>query len=164
MRNFTLDTFVQHLEDVVASYPVREKLFLKEVGHLVENEAKKKIGHLQPGWQPLAAATIADKEKKGYDFNSDHNPLYRDGTLLHSIKSGVMGKTVVVGSSEDTAVWQEMGTHGKHPIPARSFLGSAMFESKNKIQLGMREWFENTIQNKKVSTNELRTHVETYQP
>jgi len=75
MKKFTLDTFVTHLEEVIASYPAREKLLLEEIGHLVKDKAKKKIGHLQPGWDPLSPSTILDKERKGFDFNGDHNPF-----------------------------------------------------------------------------------------
>ena len=83
---------------------------------VIEDEAKRVIGTYDYGWQPLAPATIARKA------NGD-TPLLETGKMRDSIEHTVHGDSGFVGSNDDKAVWQELGT--SRGIPPRSFLGGA---------------------------------------
>ena len=139
MKEFTnLDAFTKHLDQVTKQYSQRERKALEVIGDAVERKSKENIGHLQQGaggfkpWEPLAESTKKDKERQGYVYNSDYNPLYRTGDLRESIHHVVnLGEhKVVIGSDSEIAAYQELGT--QH-IPARSFLGLALFTEKQKI-------------------------------
>lgn len=154
MKEFSsLDAFSKHLTKVVEQYPRREKTALNFIGdHLVE-KSKEKIGHLQSGdgkfssWKELADSTKKDKERKGYVFNDEYNPLYRTGELKESIDHSVNQSRHVlyVGSPLDIMLYQEIGTK---TIPARSVLGLTMFKEKEQIQyilgLFLYNWIINT--------------------
>lgn len=107
-------------------------------GKIIQLEAKKEIGYLQPqvgpfdAWEELADSTKEEKERLGYVFNSDYNPLFRTGSLLNSIVYEVnMDKLeTIVGSKSQIAAFQEFGTNR---IPPRPFIGPAMFKNMEKI-------------------------------
>ena len=115
-----------------------QKKALGEVGAIIETEAKAEIGTYQgeigeiPEWAPLAHVTLYGakdwsfngKIPLGYATAENHNPLLRTGGLRDSISHEVEGNRVVVGSRSEVALDQEMGTPS---IPARSFLGGALF-------------------------------------
>jgi phage gpG-like protein len=92
---------------------------------LVENEAKGLIGNYQSAFSPFAAwpelaqATKDQRVSLGY---SENDPLLREGDLRDSIDHLSAHTIGVVGSAEDVAVYQELGTA---KIPPRSFLGLA---------------------------------------
>jgi len=163
MKTFaSFEKFSKHLEKVVNDYNKREIAALNFIGKELEKHAKDKIGHLQEGggpfatWAQLAKSTKLDKEKQGYVFNADYNPLYRTGVLKNSI-SHVVNKsnhTVFLGSDSEIMVYQELGTHF---IPPRSVLGLTMFQSKAYIGkiLGkmMVDWISNNRMTFKVVEN-----------
>ncbi len=111
---------------------------LKLASALVQQEAKREIGHLQPqvgnfdAWEELAESTKLDKERRGYVFNSDYNPLYRTGYLRDSIETEVNMPQLeaIIGSKWNVAAFQEFGTN---KIPPRAFIGPAMFKNMDKI-------------------------------
>lgn len=149
-RNF--EAFSKHIEKVVSQYKEREFKALNQVGSYLKEKAKDKIGHLQEGagsfatWAELAESTKATKEKKGYVFNSDYNPLYQTGELKKSI-SHIVNRAkheVYVGSPLDIALYQEEGTTR---IPARSFLGLTFFKEKTQIQYMLGQFLLNWITN-----------------
>jgi hypothetical protein len=79
-------------------------------------EAKRVIGEGYPEWPALSPETLARKMGDG--------PLLETGELRASIEWNAEGKEGHVGSNNDKAVWQELGTAR---IPPRSFLmGAAM--------------------------------------
>lgn len=92
---------------------------------LVENQAKALIGTYQSAyspfaaWQELADATKAQRVQLGY---TENDPLLRSGDMRDSIDHLSSHTLGVVGSAEDVAVYQELGTP---TIPPRSFLGLA---------------------------------------
>ena len=67
--------------------------------------------------------TKADRASQGYP---EDEPLLRSGEMRDSIEHTVGKEEAQIGSNNDKAVWQELGT--EH-IPPRSFLGGAMAES-----------------------------------
>lgn len=152
MKAFTLDAFSKHLEKVITQYPKRELEALTFLGKSLEEEAKYKIGHLQEGagpfvdWAELAESTIQDKIRKGYNFNSEYNPLFRTGELRDSIHYviNVPQHKLILGSDSEIMVYQELGT--AH-IPPRSVLGLTMFKAKYEIEyvltLFLKSWILN---------------------
>jgi phage gpG-like protein len=89
---------------------------LEHAAVIVEDESKRVIGTYDYGWAPLKPATVARKS------NGD-TPLLETGEMRESIEHVVQGKSAHVGSNNDKAVWQELGT--SRGIPPRSFLGEA---------------------------------------
>ena len=83
---------------------------------IIEDEAKSYPGSYQTGWAPLKPATIARKA-------TGDSPLLETGEMRDSIEHKVEGHSGFVGSNDDKAVWQELGT--SRGIPPRSFLGLA---------------------------------------
>lgn len=87
---------------------------LEKIGKHLEKKAKKKIGHLQIGWDKLADSTEAEKVRQGHPANA---PLLRTGELRESISHEVEGHTVTVGSTDEVMVYHEFGTHKMPPRP-----------------------------------------------
>jgi hypothetical protein len=85
---------------------------------IVETEAKRVIGTYEYGWPALQPATIARKA-------TGDSPLLETGEMRDSIEHTVVAseKTGYVGSNDNKAVWQELGT--SRGIPPRSFLAGA---------------------------------------
>lgn len=100
--------------------------------------ARGYIGHLQgavvtpppvpsyvPAWEPLAAATVDDKAAMGFT-PPDYEPLLRTGEMHESISGTAVGLTGVVGSTDEKAVYHELGTA---TMPPRPFLARAVVET-----------------------------------
>jgi HK97 gp10 family phage protein len=109
--------------DLAASGPK----IIEKACKIVQARAKKTIGTNQEMWAPLAASTIADKQKHGFKTPA---PLLRTGELRDSIEYTVDGLEGEVGSNLDKALFLEMGTSR---MPPRSFLRSAAISSEDKI-------------------------------
>jgi len=118
----TLTEFANQLEASIATIKPRLEIGLDKVGTLAQTLAAEYPGHYQPGWAPLAASTLRDKEKKGFPVPS---PLLRTGEMAGSYRKELVPEAlaVVVGSPEKVALWQEMGTSR---IPPRPVLSLAM--------------------------------------
>lgn len=139
MKNFSSPLkFAEHLVKAATIELIAIRAGLEAAAELIQDEAKKEIGHLQKSigpfqeWDELADATKADKERLGYVFNSDYNPLLRTGKLRDSIEYEVnMPKLeAIVGSKDPIAAFQEFGTNR---IPPRPFIGRAAFLLGPKI-------------------------------
>lgn len=153
MKQFSnFDAFSKHIKKVSSQYKDRESKSLNSIGAYLEKKSQDTIGYLQEGggsfasWPELKEATKKDKERKGYAFKEDFNPLYRTGHLKKSISHVVnrSSHTVFVGSPLDVALYQEMGTD---KIPARSFLGLTFFKEKPQIQYMLGQFLINWITN-----------------
>lgn len=140
MKEFnSFEKFSKHIEKIAAKYAEKEKIAMNFIGKLLQEEARYKIGHLQLGsgnfdnWADLAESTKLDKQRKGFVFNSEYNPLFRTGELRESIQYVVnyANKEVIFGSALDIAAYQEFGTMY---IPPRSFIGLTLFKEKEEIQ------------------------------
>jgi hypothetical protein len=126
----SLADFAKHLTGIIAYADHAEHHALEHAARIVETEAKRVIGTYDYGWPPLAPATQADRARKG--FSADE-PLLRTGEMRDSIQhtvyrrgAGFGAHEAEVGSNNDKAVWQELGTS---TIPARSFLAGAAVHS-----------------------------------
>ena len=111
---FSLGSFGARLVAAAGTLTVGEKRGLENAAVIVETEAKRVIGTYDYGWPALAESTLAKK--------SADTPLLETGAMRDSIEHVVQGRSANVGSNDDKAVWQELGTAR---IPARSFLGGA---------------------------------------
>ena len=88
---------------------------LEEACQMVKERAKGLIGHPNDSWPPLAPETL--KRKDGVN-----TPLLETGEMRDSIQHVVADSSHgYVGSNDDKAVWQELGT--SRGIPPRSFIG-----------------------------------------
>lgn len=126
----------------IAAFPARLEhethAGLERASIIVEREAKRLIGHDEnpaagpfAAWPELADATIEEKERLGYfGVVSEYDSLLRTGEMRDSVEHVVEGQEAAVGSNDDKAVWQEIGTGH---IPARSFLGAAAFRKEDDI-------------------------------
>lgn len=141
----SLNEFSRNLSKSILQSPIKEKMLLEEIGKSLVKQAKNKIGVQQPGWEPLSVHTIDDKIRKGYLFSGDGNPLFRSGELHDSIEHRVETHKVAVGSDSDVALWQEKGTTGPHPIPARSYLASTLFENIPEIAVSLKQFMGSLI-------------------
>ncbi len=107
----------------------------RTLGHLAES-AQDLIGRENSGWQELAESTVEGKQRLGYTGQrSATDPLLRTGVLESSISAGASrnGLTIkgVIGSDDEVAIYQEMGTSR---IPPRPFLAKALIEGQQVIE------------------------------
>ena len=138
----SLTDFIEMLGHGEVKHAAHIERTLREAAKVVEERAKDMLGHYQPGWAPLADATMDERERHGYTRD---DPLLRSGALLAAIESdvklenvgglaviGVKDATVGSGSKEDplrnigdVAVAMELGTDR---VPARPFLTLAAIQ------------------------------------
>lgn len=110
----------------------------EESAKIIQRDAKNKLGEYQDpagpfnAWKSLADSTMAARELAGYPANE---PLLVTGHLRDSITFMAHGNEAVVGSDDEIALYQELGTErgGQEHIPPRPFLGPAAFEAKHPI-------------------------------
>ena len=139
MRTFSLHSAPAVFATMLAEIHHESHRALERAARVVEKEAKAEIGDYQgaagpfAAWAPLAERTVADRVAKGF---TPDDPLLRTGHLRDSIghsvemSPGITSGHAVVGSKEDIAVWQELGTSR---IPARSFLGGAAVRKTHEV-------------------------------
>jgi phage gpG-like protein len=140
MKQFSsLLQFSEHLMKAATVEILAISKGLEVSAKAIQAEAKNEIGHLQsavgpfPEWEELADSTKAEKERLGYVFNKDYNPLLRTGELIRdSIEYEVNMESLeaIIGSKEPVAAFQEFGTDR---IPPRPFIGRAAFILGPKI-------------------------------
>lgn len=124
----SIPEFIMTMTRITLTLPVARHYALDEAAQIVENEAKRVIGTYDYNWVELADATKEDRIAQGF---AENEPLLRTGELRDSIEHKVEGDTAHVGSDEDKAVWQELGTK---TIPPRSFLKGAVTHKLTEIE------------------------------
>lgn len=125
MRFGSIGAFVRFLETRPAAVAEGRKRGMEAAAQLFERTAKDMIGEEITEWAPLAASTVAEKQRLGFTGRiSPTDPLYRTGELRASIKGSVAGNRVVVASDDPIAAAQEFGTSR---IPPRPFIGATVF-------------------------------------
>lgn len=130
-QTLTVPQFVLAMARVVATLPVARHHALEHAAVIVETEAKRVIGtyDARPEWPDLADTTKEDRVRQGYPENE---PLLRTGEMRDSIEHTVVSShEAQVGSNNDKAVWQELGTR---TIPPRSFLKSSVVRKVKEIE------------------------------
>lgn len=129
MADFTLESMSAMLLSIGAAMPQVNAGALEQAALVVENKAKKVIGTYAYGWPELADATQAARGQAGYPENE---PLLVTGEMRDSIGHVVGNNEASVGSNEDKAVWQELGT--SRGIPPRSFLAESARRSRDEVE------------------------------
>ena len=126
----TIPQFAGLLMHLANTLPAARRHALEAAGQIVEDRAKELIGtyDYRPRWPELAEATKEDRLAQGFPENE---PLLRTGELRVLIYHVVVGHTVHVGSDDDKAVWQELGTVR---IPPRTFLKGAVLDLVHHIE------------------------------
>lgn len=148
MKEFgSIEAFVTHLATVAVAVKEADHAILEESAELIEKRAKQKIGEYQEqvgpfiAWPELSENTLyggvapsgfryEGKIPLGYATEENHNPLLRTGEMRDSIEHTVGRDEAQIGSNNDKAVYQELGTMY---MPPRSFLGGAMAETVPEI-------------------------------
>src|SRR6266567_1055094 len=115
METFTLTGFAAFLGTLEAEMKLANHRALEKAAVIVEEEAKRVIGTYDYGWPPLAESTLAHK--------AADTPLLETGEMRDSIEHTVTHEKAEIGSNDDKALWQELGTV---KIPPRSFLAGAL--------------------------------------
>jgi hypothetical protein len=119
----SLAEFEAQLASAISGMIPALEIGLDKVGSLALSLAAEYPGHYQPGWPKLAESTLRDKENQGFPVPS---PLKRTGEMAESYRKELdLGAlSVVIGSPEKKALWQEMGT--SRGLPPRPVLALAM--------------------------------------
>ncbi len=121
---FSLLEAAAHFKSFEENMEFATEGILTEFAVTVRDRAKAAIGTYKYGWPQLAESTQEERARAGVPPNE---PLLISGKLRDSISATVEmhGKesgVARVGSTEQLAVWQELGTSR---IPPRSFLVSS---------------------------------------
>jgi phage gpG-like protein len=125
MREFSLLGFVEFLGTLHIEVEHANHEALELGARIIEEEAKRVIGTYDYGWPRLAESTLKRK--------SDDTPLLETGEMRDSIEHVSSSKEAHIGSNNDKAIWQELGTK---TIPPRSFLaGAAMHKEREVVDL-----------------------------
>jgi phage gpG-like protein len=124
---FSLLDFVAEIRAIQRDLEATGPMIIEKACQIVQKKAKAAIGVEHELWAPLAASTIADKQRQGF---ATPKPLLRTGELRDSIEYQVHGNEGCVGSDSPIAVFQELGTSR---IPPRSFLVSSAIASEDRI-------------------------------
>ena len=142
-KTFSFASFGRFLGEIAITH---EPLLAVGVAAITENllrEVKGIIGDPDRLAPPLAASTVADRLRHGYSANET---LLRSGALRSSYESECFGLIAAAGSSDDVALWQEVGTAR---IPARMPLrraadeaapeGIAIFTAAAALSIGLKK-------------------------
>ena len=129
MSEFTLTSFAAFATHSIVALDHTQHTCLERAAVIVETEAKRVIGTYDYNWTPLAPATLANK--------AGDTPLLETGEMRDSITHNVDRHEAMIGSDNDKAVYQELGTRS---IPARSFLVGAAQHKEAEIvrEIGQR--------------------------
>lgn len=122
MKTFTLVGFVEFLAILPLEVMHANHSALEKAAKIVETEAKRVIGTYDYGWTLLAPSTLARK--------AADTPLLETGELRESIEHRSDHRTAEIGSNNDKAVWQELGTV---KIPPRSFLVGSLQHTADEV-------------------------------
>jgi phage gpG-like protein len=123
MKEFSLVGFASFLGTLKLEMDHANHTALEKAAVIVETEAKRVIGTYDYNWTPLAPSTIASKA-------TGDSPLLETGEMRDSIEHVSTDKDACIGSNNDKAVWQELGTV---KIPPRSFLAGALQHKTHEV-------------------------------
>lgn len=122
-----------HCGELALAVHEAEHSSLERATKFLQKKVKEKYGEYQPqagefvAWAELAESTKQDRERQGYP---EDEPLLRRGDVRDSIEREVHDSEGFVGSDNDIAVWEELGTS---KMPPRSTMGSAGVENAEAI-------------------------------
>jgi phage gpG-like protein len=117
---FSILGFVEHLREIEHDMKEAEAAIVRQACIMVATEAKRVLGTDGYNWPALSEHT--KKTQPGM--------LLETGEMRDSISWTAHGNEGHVGSNNDKAVWQELGTSR---IPPRSFLAGALHHEAPEI-------------------------------
>jgi HK97 gp10 family phage protein len=133
-RLFSLAEGAAHFKHLAHDWPKATEAAVSVAAQIVAAKAKSYIGTYQQPWPQLTASTQEDRVKHGFAANE---PLLRTGELRDSIEWKVVSQVEAhVGSNNQKAVWQELGTR---TIPPRPFLGPAVHQNEALIKRAVKQ-------------------------
>ncbi|WP_024517074.1 hypothetical protein [Bradyrhizobium sp. Tv2a-2] len=100
---------------------------LERCGKLVTKEVYRVVGTYDYGWKPLAPSTQDQRESLGFEPDE---PLLRTGSMRDSVWYKADHHECQIGTDNQIAVWQELGTS---KIPPRPFLEGALKEKTPEV-------------------------------
>lgn len=133
MKQMTPLQFIAEMQRIQATMDDAIRDGLKEAAEIVEEEAKDRIGNYQSAagpfkaWKQLDPSTQTRRTAEGFTAN---DPLERTGDLKKSIEHKVGRNEAVIGSNDEAALPNEMGTAD---APPRSFLGGALYSKTDEV-------------------------------
>jgi hypothetical protein len=127
VHTHSLTSFASLLSNMAVALPAAQHTAMESACVVVEHEAKRVIGTYDYRWRQLAPSTQADRVRQGFAPN---DPLLRTGAMRASISHVSSPTEGRVGSNDDKAVWQELGTR---TIPPRSFLAGALQHKAKEV-------------------------------
>ena len=133
--------FASHLKASAARTGPALEYLVRDTTAIAVEKAKGFIGHLQPEWSPLAESTKTQKASLGFT-PPDYQPLLRSGEMRASIEGFAVGLTGMVGSNDEVAVFQELGTS---TMPPRPFLSLAVMSIIPELTIGAEEICANLL-------------------
>lgn len=98
---------------------------LEEGAKIIDVEAKRVLGTDGYHWPALSPHTEKTKPGMLLETSEMHD------SIEHNVDAS--GHEAHIGSNNDKAVWQELGTSGPHPIPPRSFLMGAATHKEKEV-------------------------------
>jgi phage gpG-like protein len=122
MKTFTLVGFAGFLGTLEAEMKHADHRALEKAARIVEAEAKRVIGTYDYGWPALAPSTLAQK--------AADTPLLETSEMRDSIEHISDHTEANIGSNNDKAFWQELGTV---KIPPRPFLAGALVHKTDEV-------------------------------
>ena len=127
------------------------KEFMPIAGRKLISTARRKFGHRQFGWDPLAASTLRKKRKSlrrmgkrnapwmRFSAPLSENPLIDKGKLANSLRMQSKSSSVTVSADFPMVQHEQDREVGDYripatiPLPARPVLGPALNESLDPI-------------------------------
>ena len=128
-----LEEFIALTAELIIAEEEARLHALTEAAKIIQAEAKDEIGNYQDAagpfaaWPELADATQERRTAMGFPANE---PLLMTGDLRDSIEYTVEGHEADIGSNDEKAKYQELGTD---TIPPRSFLGGSGFRKADEV-------------------------------
>ena len=121
----SIDAFLAHLATLEAAVEAAQRKGETEAGKQLVRHAQAMIGAEDEKWAPLAAATVAEKERYGWTGRvSATDPLLRTGEYRLSFSFRVDERGLLWGTDDPIGPYMEWGTI---KMPARPVVSLTMF-------------------------------------
>lgn len=128
MSEMSILSFVAQMGVMHAEMRHLEHEALERACEIIQHEARAAVGTYRLGWPQLAQSTQDDRVRKGFPANE---PLLRTGELRDLIQHQVIGSTGYVGSNDQRAVWNFLGTSR---IPPRDPIVGAAHANVHQVE------------------------------
>jgi phage gpG-like protein len=128
MSELSLLGFIAHIGVMHGQIAQISHHALETACQIIHEESRRAVGTYDFSWPQLAPSTQSQRVQLGFTPN---DPLLRTGALRDSIQWQVEGNVGFVGSNDQTAVWNFLGTS---KIPARDPILGATLAMRTTIE------------------------------